>query len=276
MLNYWVVRSLTVSGLIVFCLFGMFSGAALSGQDKNGLDRTVEDISAMIEKADRYFANIHQDKSGLETSVQLYQQVLEQQPDHLEALWKLSEVLFISAMEAGDENAAKAFYEQSLAHAEKALVSDPLCVAALFYSGCAHVSLADMAGVISALSLLKKGKKELARAMEFAPADRFGIVAAVVLSQVNSDAPWPMRDLGEAEKLAKQAVAWDADLTMAGTQLAAVYFQQKKYDAARNEARRCLDIARPTYMSDAVLWDWPASRQILAKIKGALKEKTGE
>ena len=81
-----------------------------------------------------------------------------------------------------------------------------------------------------------------------------------------------MRDLGAAEKLARQAVAWDPDLTMAGTQLANVLFYQKKYDAARNEASRCLDIARPTYMSDAVLWDWPDSRRILKNIK----EKTGE
>ena len=33
------------------------------------------------------------------------------------------------------------------------------------------------------------------------------------------------------------------------------------------EARRCLAIVKPTYMTDAVLWDWPAARTILEKVK---------
>ncbi|MEW6079397.1 MAG: hypothetical protein AB1724_16445 [Thermodesulfobacteriota bacterium] len=245
---------------------------ALTVQAENGAGPARDDASAQIQEADRYFEKIHEDMSGLDKAARLYEQVLEREPGHREARWKLAEVLFISTMEAKDTSALKKLYEQSLDHAGQALASDPSCVPALFYCGCARVRLAEMAGNISAISLLNRGEKELAAAMEKAPADRFGILAAVVLSQVKTDAPWPMRDLNKAERLARQAVAWDPNLTMAGAQLAAVYWNQENYAAALAEARRCLDIVRPTYMSDAVLWDWPDAREILRKAG----EKTGK
>ena len=266
-MNARMIGFVKLSALITACWVGLCCAAALPGQAENGVDAGPADVSALIETADEYFANIHEDMTGLAKAVRLYEQVLEKQPDHPDARWKLAEVLFISAMEAGEKDDVRKFYEQSLEQAEKALAAQPSCVPALFYCGCAHVSLADMVGVFSAVSFLKTGKKELTRAMTFAPEDRFGILAACVLSQVNTESPWPMKDLVEAEKLARQAVAWDPDLTMAGTQLATVYWHREKYDAAGAEARRCLDIAQPTYMSDAVLWDWPAARGILKKVE---------
>jgi tetratricopeptide (TPR) repeat protein len=255
---------------IAFCLC-LFCALAPPGQAESLSDAEPADIPSLIATADEYFANIHKDMTGLAKAVRLYEQILEKQPDLVDARWKLAEVLFISAMENDDKSTIKTFYEQSLAQAEKALAVEPSCVPALFYCGCAHVSLADMVGVLSAVSFLKTGKRELRRVMTFAPDNRFGILAACVLSQVNAESPWPMKDLDEAEKLARQAVGWDPGLTMAGTQLATVYWLQEEFDAARAEARRCLEIARPTYMSDAILWDWPAAREILAKVK----EKTG-
>ena len=265
-MNAKMIGSENLSALIMVCWVCLFCVAARPGQAENGTDTRPADVSALIETADEYFANIHEDMTGLAKAVRLYEQVLDIQPDHPDARWKLAEVLFISAMEAGEKDDVRKLYEQSLEQAEKALAAEPSCVPALFYCGCAHVSLADMVGVFSAVSFLKTGKKELTRAMAFAPKDRFGILAACVLSQVNTESPWPMKDLDEAEKLARQAVDWDPGLTMAGTQLATVYWHQGKDDAARAEARRCLDIAQPTYMSDAVLWDWPAAREILEKL----------
>ena len=75
-MNNWVIRLLTVSGLAVFYLSGMLSVPAFSGQNGNGMDRAVEDIRVMIDSADRYFAEIHQDISGLEKAARLYRQVL--------------------------------------------------------------------------------------------------------------------------------------------------------------------------------------------------------
>jgi tetratricopeptide (TPR) repeat protein len=239
--------------------------AALTARAESEAVPAPDETAALIQEADRYFEKIHEDISGLEKAARLYDQVLEKDPGHREARWKLAEVLFIAAMEAKDDLTRKKLYERSLDQAASALSADPFCVPALFYCGCARVSLAEMAGTMSAVSLLNTGEMELAAAMEKAPADRFGILAAVVLSQVKTDTPWPVRDLKEAERLARQAVDWDPNLTMAGAQLATVYWHQKNYEAALAEARRCLDIARPTYMSDAVLWDWPDAREILRK-----------
>ena len=254
---------LFVPGILL--ILGVFSPPSLSGEAEKEPVQIDEEIPDLIEKADLYFAHIHQDISGLKKAAHLYETVLHKQPDHQEAHWKLSEILFVSAMETGEKSAQKEFYKQSIEHAEQVLQADPLCVPALFYSGYAHISLADTAGMIGAVSLLKKGKKELTRTMEYAPGNRFGILAACVLSQINTDVPWPLKDLKEAEKLARQAVAWDPVLTLARVQLATVFRHQKKYEAARVEARRCLAITSPTYISDAVLWDWPAARSILEK-----------
>ena len=71
----------------------------------------------------------------------------------------------------------------------------------------------------------------------------------------------------KAEEYALTAVSGDPNLTIASIKLANVYKQQKQYDKARGEALRCLSIEEPTYLWDAVLYNWPAARTILKELE---------
>ena len=70
----------------------------MSGLAENRTEPPAEDIPALIEQADRYFERIHEDMSGLAKAICLYEQILEKDPGHQAARWKLAEVLFISAI----------------------------------------------------------------------------------------------------------------------------------------------------------------------------------
>ena len=130
---------------MIVLILGIFCPPSLSGKAEKEPAQIAKEIPVLIEKANLYFADIHLDISGLEKAAYLYETVLDKQPDHQEAHWKLAEILFVSAMETGGKSAQKRLYEQSIEHAEQVLQANPLCVPALFYSGCAHISLADMA-----------------------------------------------------------------------------------------------------------------------------------
>ncbi len=225
------------------------------------------EIRKAFEGADELFATIHEDLGNLGKAQAIYEKYQNMKPFQLEATWRLAEIQYFYGMLAKNKSTEKKYYKRSQDLSNAALVLDPNCVPALFYSGCSNSSLADMAGPIKAMGLLKRGKLDLGKAIEAGSEDRFAPLAASVLSQVNTETPWPIRNIKEAEKLSLQAVAWDSNLTMASIQLATVYFYQKQYPQAAKEARRCLSISQPTYLSDAVLWDWPAAKQIIADVE---------
>ena len=229
------------------------------------------EIQAAMAKGDDLFGRFHEDRGNLARAGAIYENVLEKNPEFVEGIWKLAEVQYLSGMLVKDQPEEQEFYEQCLKTANRALGLDPACVPALFYSGCSRVSLAEKAGPLHAMGLLKKGKAHLAAVMALGAGNRFAPLAAAVLSQVNARTPWPMRNLDEAERLAKQALEWDTNLTMARTQLAKVYFAKKDYARAAREARKCLEVKKPAYMPDAVVWDWPGARDVLF----LAKEKDG-
>ncbi|MBI9073891.1 MAG: hypothetical protein JEZ02_00675 [Desulfatibacillum sp.] len=254
-------------GLKLFLLLCMVFGAAFGPVSGQANESVLHEIQQAMTKGDDLFARFHEDTDNLARAGTIYQNVLEKNPNFVEAVWKLSEVQYLLGMFKKDLPAEKEYYEKCLELANRALAIDPASVPALFYSGCSQVSLAKMVGPLKALGLLKKGKAELLDVMDQGTASRFAPLAASVLSQVNTETPWPMRDLNEAESLSLQAVEWDPDLTMARVQLARVYLAKKEYAQAAKEAENCLATDKPTYMSDAVVWDWPAAREILSKAK---------
>ncbi|WP_028316224.1 hypothetical protein [Desulfatibacillum aliphaticivorans] len=225
------------------------------------------DIQANMTKGAELLTIFHEDENNLYKAGAIYEKVLEKKPDFVEAVWKLAEVQYLSGMMVKGQPAEMEHYTKSLETAGKALDLDQSCVQARFYSGCAQVSLAEKASSFKALGLLKRGKADLFFVMDQGPNNRWAPLAAAVLSQVNEQAPWPLKDLDEAHRFAVKALEWDPNLTMSQLQLARVYFAKEDYEGAAREAQACLEIKQPTYIADAVVWDWPDARKILASIK---------
>ena len=124
-----------------------------------------------------------------------------------------------------------------------------------------------MSGIVQSLSLVTQAKRELVAAIELDPAHRFSVLAGAVLAAIYTESPWPLRDLNRAREYALEAIAKDPKLTSASEKLAQVYFKKKQYDKAKKEIHRCLAIEEPTYIWDAILYDWPAVKKLLKEIE---------
>lgn len=66
--------------------------------------------------------------------------------------------------------------------------------------------------------------------------------------------------------LALWSVNKNPHLTIAALRLAKVYLAMGKKAPATAELNRCITITDPTYIWDAVLYDWPEARAILKDI----------
>ena len=112
------------------------------------------------------------------------------------------------------------------------------------------------------------------KTIDLDPDHRFAVLAGAVLAAIYTESPWPLRNLDQALAYAKVAVAKDPKLTIASEKLAHVYFKKKQYDQAREAIHQCLSTEEPTYIWDAVLYDWPAAKKLLKEMenKGLAKK----
>ena len=212
-------------------------------------------------------SQIHRDKSGLEKAIKLYRKAAAGSPTHRDVHWKLAEGLFKKAEATDNEDDRKILYEEALSQSRKSLELNPDSIEAHFWIGSTSAKLAEMVGTFSAIGVINEATKELKLILEMDPNHRFSIIAGAALAAIYSQAPWPMRDLEDAEAYAIEAVKKDPNLSLACATLADVYFRREKFEQAQKEAERCLSLSSPSYIWDAELYNWPSARRVLKQIE---------
>ena len=229
-------------------------------------DDRSEDIRKTYERGWYLLSQIHVDKSGPDEALRLYSGVLESAPDDRDIYWKLSEMTFKKAEAQGNDAENREIYERALAYAKTARDRDPDSVEAHFWVGCCSAKIAEIIGNVRASLIVNQAIRELELIIRLAPQHRFAVTGAVILAAIYTDSPWPLKNLRKAERYGLDAVGKDPNLTIASVKLAKVYAQQKKFDRAREEALRCLGTVEPTYIWDAVLYNWPEAESLLEEI----------
>ena len=210
---------------------------------------------------------MHKDLKNLDLAAAQYREVLSIYPDNSDAMWKLSEVIFKKGEALEDKKRKKELFDLSLSWAEKSLALSPQKAEPHYWVAVNCAMKADMAGALKALNLVNRTKSELAKVIEMDPKNRFATLAKAVLAAIYLESPWPLRDLAKAEELARQSASEDPNLTWASVTLGRTLARRGKKDLARKELSRCLATARPTYVWDSVLYDWPDARKALAGLK---------
>lgn len=248
--------------IISAALLLMISGAAIS--DDGGSDPRVK---AAFERGWALFSQMDKSLKNLDLAIAQYKGVLALYPNNADALWKLSETVFKKGQYSTDPKKKKAFYDESMAFAEKALALAPKKPEPRYWIAVNLMCLADMDKSARSLGLVKRAKKELRTALTLDPKNRFNTLCKAMLATIYLEPPWPLRDLDEALKFAKEAVAEDPNLTWASSILGRVYAKMGKTELARKELSRCLAISKPTYPWDSVLYDWPMAKAALAELK---------
>ena len=192
--------------------------------------------------------------------------MLESVPEDRDIYWKLSEMTFKKAEAQGNDEENREIYERALAYAKTARDRHPDSVEAHFWVGCCSAKIAEIIGNIRASLIVNQAIRELELTIRLAPQHRFAVTGAVILAAIYTDSPWPLKNLRKAERYGLDAIGKDPNLTLASVKLAKVYAQQKNFDRAREEALRCLGTTEPTYIWDAVLYNWPEAESLLKEI----------
>ena len=224
-------------------------------------------LNDYYQQAWKLLGQMHKDVSNLDKAHAIYQKALALAPNNSKTYWKLAEISFKKAQETSDETAAKKLYDKSLENATKAVSLNPNSVGALYWMGTCEAKQAELAGIFSAMSLVKSAKKNLNKCIALEPNNRFSILARVILAVLYTEPPWPMRDLGEADKLTAKAVEMDPNLTLASVKRAKVHIKNGDNELAKKELQRCLNIKNPTYAWDSELYDWPEAKKLLSQVK---------
>jgi len=228
---------------------------------------TKTKLDNYYQQAWNHLKQMHKDVKNLDLAHGLYKKALELSPEYSETYWKLAEICFKKAQAAKDKDQSEKLYRQAMEHAETSLEKNPKSIGGLYWTGTCEAQLADIAGVFKAMKLVKKAKKHLKQCIDLDPSSRFANLSRVILAILYTEAPWPIRDLGEAEKLMDKAVELDPNLTLASVKRAKTLIKKGKKELAIKELQRGLKIQNPTYVWDSELYDWPEAKALLAELK---------
>ncbi|MBI5845455.1 MAG: hypothetical protein HZB23_12400 [Deltaproteobacteria bacterium] len=224
-------------------------------------------VKAAFDRGWYLFGQMHKDIKNLDLAIAQYREVLALYPDNADAMWKMSETVFKKGQILKDWKKGKPFFDQSLSWAEKAAAIAPQKPEPHYWIAVNMAVMAEINRTVKALGMIKRCKRELALVISLAPKNRFATLSKVVLASIYNDSPWPVRDLEKALCNAREAVAEDPNMTYASTMLGKVYASLGKTDLAKKELSRCLSIARPTYVWDSIIYDWPDAKKVLASLK---------
>ncbi|MFZ5563426.1 MAG: tetratricopeptide repeat protein [Thermodesulfobacteriota bacterium] len=230
-------------------------------------DETSDRVAELLRQGWELEGRMHMDLANLDRAIAVHEEALALAPRNDEAVWRLGEVIFKRSEEVKDKEKRRAMVERTISLAEQALSINPKSVGGMYWAGTAYARLADMSGLVSAAGQVKKSKAYLHQAIKTDPDHRLSILSGVILAKIYSESPWPLKDMKQASELARWSAGKDPNLTLASLTLGKVLLAKGETDAARKELNRCLSTESPTYIWDAVLYDWPEAKTVLAGIK---------
>lgn len=247
--------------------FSLFMLLVLTPAARVQADATADRVKTLLEQGWALEGQMHVDLANLDKAIAVHEEALALAPRNDEAVWRLGEVIFKRSEEVKDKEKRKAMVERTISLAEQSLSINPKSVGGMYWAGTAYARLADMSGLVSAAGQIKKSKAFLHQAIKTNPDHRLSILSGVILAKIYSESPWPLKDMKQASELAIWSAGKDPNLTLASLTLGKIHLAKGETEAARKELQRCLATEHPTYLWDAVLYDWPEAKTVLAGIK---------
>lgn len=260
--DHFALQRRALSLFLIICLIPVFGFA----KTENVPILSEKEIHKIYEQSWQMLSRIHIDKTGLDKAIELYEKVLKIAPYDKDIQWKLSEATFKKAEIFGQDENSLEMYKKALNYAKDARDDFPNSIEAHFWVGCCSARVAEINNGIRALPMLNEARSELKITIKLNSEHRLAILAKAILSAIYIGTPWPLKNTKKAELFAQEAVEKDPNLTFARIMMARVFLQQKKYLRARQEAVKCLNIVKPTYIWDAELYNWPEARRLLEEI----------
>lgn len=223
-------------------------------------------LDERLSQADNYYLNHHQDPTYLTKARDLCDQVLAENANDAQALWRLARLYVAFGDKRTNKDEKLSRYEKGKGYGERAKTAGPNSAEAHFWYGVCLGRIGQTKGVLNSLSLAGPVKQAFEKALsldpKFAPA-------------MDGLAVWYMEvpgfaggDLNKSVEYLKKGIATQPNYSLLYIDLAKVYIKQGNYSGAREQLNKCLAITNPYNPADFYLDDKPEAQKMLEEIKG--------
>ena len=231
-----------------------------------------------IRQGDEYYAQFN-DQKALEE----YLAAAQAEPENYEALWKTARAYFDlgDLMDPKDESAKekqRQFFTESLGYARKAVRANPNDTWGHFFVSAAQGKYVLTKGKKEQINASKTIKAEIEKAIELDPNNDLAYHAMGIWHRTMADIGGAQRFLGgmiygsipkgtneESERNLQKAITLKPDYTNHHLELGRTYLAMKKYDLAKQEFQKTLELPNSTSKCDTYKKEAQAELDALKK-----------
>ncbi|HSE83199.1 MAG TPA: hypothetical protein VLB01_01465 [Thermodesulfobacteriota bacterium] len=234
--------------MIIFVYSCMFMGSAkASGQ--LALATPKEQLNGKLETAKDIFLDYHKDITNLDRSIEILQNVLENEPQNLEARLLLARAwLTYGNVRASDDGEKIKAFQHGMAVAKKAVEISPKSPDTHFYYAANMAALGKKQGVLKSLFMLRELRKEVNTILELDPEYAKGLALNGILYYTLPG--FLGGDLQISEIYLRRAIALEPHETVFKIYLAKNLSKQKRYDESREVLREVIEEKNPNVYAD--------------------------
>lgn len=195
----------------------------------------------------------------------ILESVIEQEPEHIRALYELSHVCFLLGDKALIKEEKLDLYNQGKDYGEKAKKIDKGCAEAHFWYMVNMGRIGQTKGVLNSLFMVPDIRDEIEMVLKINPEHTGALDAKAMLF---FELPGVLGgSLNKTIDCLNDAIALDSNYTLLYVDMAKAYIKKEDYEKARWYLSRALEITDPTYLADHILDDKPEAVQLLEEIK---------
>lgn len=243
-------------------LIGLVLAALFLAATAWPLIRAADDT---IARADELYGK-RKDLANARAGVDLLLKVVENQPAHYGALWRLARFHWYLGDRAGEKKDKLALYERGKSYAERATQADGNGVDGHFWLAALIGSIGEERGILQSLFMVAPMKKELEKCLELDPkhADSHDVMAQLLWKVPG----FAGGNLKKALEEAKLAVAYGPDAIDHWLHYGRIAAANKDYKLARTALERALSLPDDPGDPAGSQKDKAEARAELKKIEG--------
>jgi tetratricopeptide (TPR) repeat protein len=227
-----------------------------------------EEIKVKLEEARRVYLDYYKDSMNLDTSIDILEEILEKDPNNVEAMILLSRVwLTYGYAKAPNEKEKIRVFKNGMDVAKKATELAPKNPDAHFFYVANLGSWGATQGIIKSLFLLPEIRRGLEIIIELDPNHTYGLGMTGVLYYALPS--FIGGDLIISEIYLRRAMRLDPNLTILKIYLAKNLIKQDKYDEARIMLNDVIEEDSPSDYAD-----WHINKEIAKDLLSKLDKRT--
>ena len=225
----------------------------------------AQNADSLIERAIELYETRHLDGANLVQSASILEELVENEPTNVRALYELSKVCYLLGDEAEEKGDKLDLFYKGRDYGKRAIELDEESPDAHFWYMVNVGRVGQTKGVLNSLVLVPTVREEIETVLEIDPKHTGALDARAMLYY---ELPGLLGgNLNKSIESLEKGIALDSNYTLLYVDMAKVYIKKKDYDKARWYLNRALEISTPTYEADHVLDDRPEALELLEEIK---------